>query len=147
LQVNLLKQKILNSSVVIFLFGELPEKRLRHMLVTKGQLVIWTTQSLALLASASFEEDSYGVVQKDLPAIITALLQLKQILDKLLKAGSYKKSYRNDRFDIKMKNALRSAVKRSLYRIAVTFGQYLNELPLSNDSLQQMQNFLKFKEG
>jgi hypothetical protein len=42
---------------------------------------------LSRLVASSFKEDCYGVVQKDLPAIITALFQLKQALDTLQKVG------------------------------------------------------------
>jgi nucleoporin NDC1 len=109
--------------------------------------VIWAIQGLSCLAAASFKEDRYGVVQKDLPAIITSLLQLKQALDRLQKVGNYKRSQKSEHYDVKMKAALRSAVKRSLYTISITFGDYVKELPLTKEVLQQIQQFLNFKEG
>lgn len=131
---------------ISFIFGELPDAKVRYHLA-QCQPVIWAVQGLSHLAAASLKEDSYGVVQKDLPAIITSLFQLKQALDKLQKMGNYKRSQRTEHHDIKMKAALRSAVKRSLYCICITFGDHVKELPLTKDILQQLQDFLTFREG
>lgn len=131
---------------ISFIFGELPDAKVRYHLA-QCQPVIWAVQGLSHMAAASFKEDSYGVVQKDLPAIITSLFQLKQALDKLQKIGNYKRSQKPEHHDIKMKAALRSAVKRSLYCICITFGDYVKELPLTKEVLQQLQDFLIFREG
>lgn len=131
---------------ISFIFGELPDAKVRYHLA-QCQPVIWAVQGLSHLAAASFKEDSYGVVQKDLPAIITSLFQLKQALDKLQKIGNYKRSQKTEHHDIKMKAALRSAVKRSLYCICITFGDHVKELPLTKEVLQQLQDFLIFREG
>lgn len=131
---------------IFFIFGELPDAKVRYHLA-QCQPVIWAVQGLSRLVASSFKEDCYGVVQKDLPAIITALFQLKQALDKLQKVGNYKRSQKVEHYDIRMKAALRSAVKRSLYCICVTFGDYVKELPLKKEVLQQLQNFLMFREG
>ncbi|KAJ9587601.1 hypothetical protein L9F63_018983 [Diploptera punctata] len=132
--------------VICFIFGEIPDAKVRYHLA-QAQPVIWAVQGLARLSAASFKEDSYGVVQKDLPEIITALLQLKLALDKLQKIGNYKKSQKMDDFELKMKSALRSAVKRSLYCICIEFGDYVKELKLSKDVHQQLQPYLLFREG
>jgi nucleoporin NDC1 len=128
------------------IFGEIPDAKMRYHLA-QSQPVIWAVQGLSCLAVASFKEDCYGVVQKDLPSIITYLFQLKQALDKPPKVGNYKRSQKIEHYDIKMKAALRSAVKRGLYGICVTFGDYVKELPLKKEILQQLQNFLMFREG
>lgn len=131
---------------IFFVFGELPDAKVRYHLA-QCQPVIWAIQGLSRLAASSFKEDHYGVVQKDLPAIITALFQLKQAMDKLQKIGNYKRSQKVEHYDMKMKAALQSAVKQSLYCICVTFGDYVKELPLRKDVLQQLHNFLMFREG
>jgi hypothetical protein len=131
---------------ISFIFGERPDAKVRYYLA-QCQPVIWAVQSLSHLAAASFREDRYGIVQKDLPAIITSLFQLKEALDKLQKIGNYKRSQKTEHHDIKMKAALRSAVKRSLYCISITFGNYVKELPLTKEVLQQLQDFLNFREG
>jgi nucleoporin NDC1 len=130
---------------ISFIFGELPDAKVRYYLA-QCQPVIWAVQGLSHLAAASFKEDRYGVVQKDLPAIITSLFQLKEALDKL-KIGNYKRSKKTEHHDIRMKAALRSAVKRSLYCICITFSDYVKELPLTKGVLQQLQDFLIFREG
>jgi nucleoporin NDC1 len=130
---------------ISFVFGELPDAKVRYLL-SQCQPVIWAVQGLCHLAASSFKEDCYGVVQKDLPGIITATFQLKQALDKLQKVGNYKRSQKVEHY-MKMKAALRSAVKRSLYCICVTFGDYVKELPLKKEVSQQLQNFLMFREG
>jgi nucleoporin NDC1 len=131
---------------ISFIFGELSDAKVKYYLA-QCQPVIWAVQSLSHLAAASFREDRYGVVQKDLPAIITSLFQLKEALDKLQKIGNYKRSQKAEHHDIKMKAALRSAVKRSLYCICITFGDCVKELPLPKEVLQQLQDFLSFREG
>jgi nucleoporin NDC1 len=131
---------------ISFIFGELPDAKVRYYLA-QCQPVIWAVQSLSHLAAASFKEDRYGVVQKDLPAIIISLFQLKEALDKLQKIGNYKRSQKTEHHDIKMKAALRSAVKRSLYCVCITFGDHVKELPLTKEVLQQLQDFLIFREG
>lgn len=131
---------------ISFVFGDLPDAKVRYHLA-QCQPVIWAIQGLSCLAAASFKEDRYGVVQKDLPAIITSLLQLKQALDRLQKVGNYKRSQKSEHYDMKMKAALRSAVKRSLYTISIAFGDYVKDLPLTKEVLQQIQHFLNFREG
>jgi nucleoporin NDC1 len=131
---------------ISFIFGDLPDAKVRYHLA-QCQPVIWAIQGLSCLAAASFKEDHYGVVQKDLPAIITSVLQLKQSLDRLQKVGNYKRSQKTEHHDMKMKAALRSAVKQSLYTVCVTFGEYVKDMSLSKEVLQQIQHFLNFREG
>ena len=131
---------------ISFIFGEIPDAKVRYYLA-QAQPIIWTVQGLSQLTAASIKEDTYGVVQKDLPEILTVLLQLKQALDKLQRIGNYKKSHKIDYFELKMKSALRSAVKRSLYCICIEFGDYVKELKLTKDVFQQLQPFLLFREG
>ncbi|XP_069692637.1 nucleoporin NDC1 [Periplaneta americana] len=130
---------------ICFAFGELPDAKVRFQLA-QAQPVVWAVQGLSRLAATSFSEDAYGVVQKDLPAIIAALLCLKQSVDRLQKAGNYKRVQRAEH-EARMKAALRSAVKRSLYCICIAFGDFVKELPLSKDALQQLHCFLAFREG
>lgn len=131
---------------ISFIFGDLPDAKVRYHLA-QCQPVIWAIQGLSCLAAASFKEDRYGVVQKDLPAIITSLLQLKQALDRLQKVGNYKRSQKYEHHNMKMKAALRSAVKRSLYTVCIAFGDYVKDLPLTKEVQQQIQHFLNFREG
>ncbi|RZC36408.1 Ndc1 Nup domain containing protein [Asbolus verrucosus] len=122
-----------------FLFGELPQVNIQKCL-GNGQLIVWASQGIAELASASLSEDKYGIVQKDLPVIITTLVQLKQSLDKLNKVPALtRKVAALDDFNYKMKNAVTAAVKHSLFNICLNFGEYFNDFPLSKDVLQYLQ--------
>ncbi|XP_068910657.1 nucleoporin NDC1 [Tenebrio molitor] len=121
-----------------FLFGELPQVNIQKCL-GNGQLIIWASQGISELAAASLTEDKYGIVQKDLPLIITTLVQLKQNLDKLNKVPSLsKKVAALDDFNYKMKNAVAAAVKHSLFNMCLIFGDYFKDFPLSKDVLQYL---------
>lgn len=116
-----------------FLFGELPQANIRKCLAN-GNLIIWASQGISGIITASIEEDKFGVVQKDLPAIITSLVQLKQSLDKLNKVPALtRKMVGYDDFNYKMKGAVTGAVKRSLFNICKGFESHLAEIPLAKD--------------
>lgn len=135
-----------NSKVVRYFFAEIPEYRI-NFLLAKGQPIIWAVQGLSYLVTASFDEDKYGVVQKDLPVIATTLITLKQNLDKLSKVSFVNRRIPQDeQVRVKLRNSLRSAVRRSLYNITNIFGPYLSQIPLSKDVQQQMLAFSTFRE-
>ena len=48
----------------------------------KSQLVIWAVEGLSNLISASVFEDRFGVVQKQLPKILSAMLNLQQTVER-----------------------------------------------------------------
>ena len=48
----------------------------------KSQLVIWAVEGLSNLISASVFEDRFGVVQKQLPKILAAMLNLQQTVER-----------------------------------------------------------------
>ncbi|VEN57167.1 unnamed protein product [Callosobruchus maculatus] len=148
--IDKIKQKVNNAinfmKILLginFLFGELPQANIQKCLAN-GYIVIWASQGISDLVCSSLLEDQYGIVQKDLPAIITTLVQLKQALDKLNKipALTRKMAGYND-FNFKMKNAVNYAVKRSLFNICRTFGKFLNDIPLSKDTVFYLQSLYK----
>ncbi|XP_044257898.1 nucleoporin NDC1 isoform X2 [Tribolium madens] len=126
-----------------FLFGELPQVNIQKCL-GNGQLIIWSSQGISELTAVSLVEDKYGIVQKDLPVIISTLVQLKQNLDKLNKVPSLsRKVAALDDFNYRMKNAITAAVKHSLFKICLNFGEYFGDVPLSKDVLHYLQiNFM-----
>ncbi|XP_028142327.1 nucleoporin Ndc1 [Diabrotica virgifera virgifera] len=114
-----------------FVFGELPQANIQKCLAN-GLIIIWTSQGISELTCAAMTEDRYGIVQKDIPALVSTLVDLKQNLDKLSKISALtKKIAGQDDFNYKMKVAVISAVQRSLFKICLTYKEYLNELPLS----------------
>lgn len=127
-----------------YLFGELPEANIQYCL-GNAQIIMWATQGLSSITIASLIEDRYGIVQKDLPAIITTLAELKNSLEKLNRVPTTsRKSVFNDG-NVKMKNAIIASVKRSLFGISHTFGQYLKDIPMSKEILQHLQLFVPQK--
>ncbi|XP_067002806.2 nucleoporin Ndc1 [Anabrus simplex] len=129
-----------------FFFGEIPDARLRYILSQSPQ-IIWAVQGISCLAATSLREDKYGVVIKDLPSVVLSLVNLKQTLEKIPKTGNYKRSQKNEQDETKIKIALKSAVKRGLYHICLTYGVSVMELELPRNVHSQLQLFLSFKEG
>ncbi|XP_028042268.1 nucleoporin NDC1 [Bombyx mandarina] len=144
---NILVQRIRQKPGISYLFGELTDTRLKFLLM-QAQPVMWTCEGLAFIAAASLKEDKYGVVQTDLPIVISTLINLKQNLDKLTKPGLVpRKHILNDSFALKMKSALLSSVKLSIYKIVITFSKYIHEIPLDPDVQIAIQPFLICKEA
>lgn len=145
-----LKQKIKDIVSVIkvvlginFLFGELPQANIQKFL-SNGYIIIWMSQGISELLCASLTEDRFGIAQKDLPGIITALVRLKQNLDKLNKVPALtRKIVGYEDFYFKMKAAVTVAVKRSLFNICMSFGKYFTDLPLKKDVLSYLQTNYK----
>ncbi|XP_056631509.1 nucleoporin NDC1 [Diorhabda sublineata] len=135
-----LKQKINNiinvTKVLLgidFMFGELPQANIQKCLAN-GLIIIWTTQGISDLVCAALTEDKYGIVQKDIPGIVTTIVQLKQNLDKLNKVSALTKKVAGyDDFNYKMKGAITTALIRSLFNICRTYRNYMSDFPLSKD--------------
>lgn len=144
---NVVIQKLCQKPGISYLFGEMTDTKLKYLLM-QSQPVIWTCEGLAFIAAASLNEDKFGVVQNDLPIVISTLITLKQNLDKLTKPGLIpKKHVLNDSLAIKMKTGLISSVKRSIYKIAITFSKFIHEIPLDPDIQIALQPFLLCKEA
>ncbi|KAK2587603.1 hypothetical protein KPH14_003730 [Odynerus spinipes] len=136
----------LSKPLIYYVFGEQEDTKLQYALF-KAQAVIWAAEAISSLSVVSIKEDSYGIVQKDLPIIINALLALKQSLDKLQKSNILtKKPQNSDRSVKQIFSSLRSASKRSLYRITVGFEDYIYDLALDITVMEQLQPFLNYKE-
>lgn len=138
--------EIYKKPYIAFFLAESPNSRINYLLC-QCRPVIWAVQSLAHLSAASLCEDQYGIVQRDLPDIIISIVSLKQVLDKLFKQNLIvKKSFATDPLEVQMKYLLRSSVKRSLYKLAVSFGPYIQKLRLPCEVDVQMNCIIEFKE-
>merc|ERR1719150_1916927 len=114
----------------------------------KSQIVIWAVEGMSNLVSASFDEDRYGVVQKDLPQVIEALLLLQQTVEKHRKGATA--TARKNRFetrDLQLKQELRVSLKSSLFRISVVFGEYLDSLAIAPELRSRLNNYQTFSEA
>lgn len=115
-----------------YLFGEIPQANIQKCL-SDVHLIIWSSQGLSELICASIREDQYGVVQKDLSNIISTLVRLSQVVDKLNKLPTLTKRVISDNLNIRTKNAISSSLRRSLFSICHTFKNYLCEIPLTKE--------------
>jgi len=133
-----LKSKPLLSA----LFHVTPEHGVRAVLC-RGQAACWAARALSHLAAASVAEDRFGVVQKDLPSILSALLEVEQTLvrTRSLSLG------RDSSPDLALRQELRAAVKAALYRIVVTFGEHILEVPLPAHLRAKVLSYQRFLEA
>lgn len=124
-----------------YLFGRLPLRNIQCCL-EDGQIIIWITQGLSNLAVASLKEDTFGIAHKDLPIILSTLVELKLSMEKLNRIPAFtRKAHTAEDFKIKMKAGINSAVKRSLYNICKHFGPYVHDIPIKKDLLQYLQPY------
>ncbi|CAH1107984.1 unnamed protein product [Psylliodes chrysocephalus] len=145
-----IKQNIFNfislTKVILgidFLFGELPEANIQKCLAN-GLIIVWTSQGITDLVCTAISEDTFGIIQKDIPVLITTLVQLKQNLDNLNKVPALTRKIAGyDDFNCRMKGAVTTAVKRSLFNVHRTYNNYLNDFPLSKEVSLYLQNIYK----
>ncbi|KAI4459148.1 hypothetical protein MML48_6g00001708 [Holotrichia oblita] len=138
---NALIAMIKSKFGINYLFGRLPVKNIQCCL-EDGQIIIWIIQGVSNLMIASLKEDSYGIAHKDLPTILSALVELKLSMEKLNRIPTFtRKTQIVDDFNIKMKTGINSAVKRSLYNICKHFRPYINDIPIKKDVLQYLQPY------
>lgn len=138
---------LLSKPVIFYFFGTQDNNKIKHLL-SNGQQIIWASEAISSLAVFSINEDSYGIAQKDVPRIIEVLLMLKQSLDNLHKMNLLmrKTSYDDDIKTRQMLTALRSADKRSIYKIIMAFKDYIDDLALEQNIKNQLQNFITCRE-
>ncbi|XP_053679414.1 nucleoporin Ndc1 [Anopheles nili] len=123
-----------------YFFVESKSAKSYYLLSVQAQLIMKVSQSLVAIASRSLDEDSYGVMQNDLPCLIHTLLELKKVIDKI---GSIDLDVRKvDRNYI----ALKGTIKRSLYRITTAFGPYIKHLVIDPEDMKALQSFISFRE-
>lgn len=135
-----LRNTLRNIPGIFYFFGEQKTAKTCYLLSSQSQQIVWISQALASLAAHSIKEDQFGVVQNDLPLIIRTLLQLKQVVDKV---GSIQLDVKKiDRNYV----ALKAATKRSLYRIANAFADYLNDIVLEPNDVKALQGFVNYRE-
>jgi len=129
-----------------YLFGEMTEARIRHLLIFQGLSVGCAAQTLSILAAASLTQDQYGIVQRDLPTILSTLIHLRCSLERV-PTQSHKRALRGEAREERFRRSLLASVKRGLFAICGTFGDLLMELPLSHDVLQQLGGFINYRES
>jgi nucleoporin NDC1 len=128
------------------LFKTLPHADILAAL-REAQEVIWAVDVLSRLVAKSITEDTYGVVQKDLPALLGSLLGLEQNLEKCRGVGQASRRVGAVHPDICLKQELRGAVRAAIYRIVVPFGDHLSAVPLSGEHTKKINSYQQFMEA
>lgn len=139
-KVEALNKRVQALPIVFYCFGEAENARLCFLLVQQSQQVVWTSLGLATIVAASLKEDNYGVVQNDIKRILKALLRLKGILDKISSINLGDKKIDRVYF------ALKSSIKRAVYKIVTVFSRYFDDLNMDADEIRSLQPFVFFKE-
>lgn len=137
---------LLSKPLINYVFGEQDENKIRYILFN-GQPVMWAAEAISSLSVFSLTEDHHGIVQKDIPTIINSLLSVKQALDKQQKSAILARRLQvEDKLIREIFTSLRSAIKRSLYRIVTNFEPYISDLCLEPVTIEQLQSFLNYRE-
>ncbi|KAG0379103.1 Nucleoporin NDC1 [Mortierella sp. AD032] len=132
----------------------IPEKEILRS-TDDFHLILWAFQSLARLVAASYNEDSYGLVQKDIPKVLESMLELLMTLESFLltEAGSakfrsnpYSAQINAQRLTIVRSYAILQALKTAIYQIVVTFRGQLGEFTLASAYANRLKHFVDFDE-
>jgi len=110
----------------------------------RAQTAIWAIDVITNVVAASVSEDRFGVVQKDLPAILGALLSLEQTL---IKTRSLSLGTSASQPDILLRQELRQTIKSGLYKVAISFGPHILEVPVASQFRGKMESYHKFLEA
>lgn len=145
--------------VIRWLLAELPDAANRQIFA-EAQPVMWAVQGLSGLVCASLTEDQFGVVQRHLPAVMAALLQLNVAVDKSGRAPLPKRLPSGGQYGgvgvvgggaaphhTRLRRGLRLSLRTALYTITDTFKDKITEVPLAPSLRSKMQSYLELMEG
>ncbi|NXO03168.1 NDC1 protein, partial [Rhinopomastus cyanomelas] len=144
---NYLSKRVL----IMYFFSKHPEASVQAVF-SDAQMHIWALEGLSHLVVASYTEDQFGVVQTTLPAILSTLLTLQEVVDRYFKLPHVSSkpprtpgtlvdtSYKTLRF------ALRASLRTALYRITTVFREHLNAVQVSAEHKRRLEQFLEYKE-
>ncbi|XP_071516167.1 nucleoporin NDC1 [Panulirus ornatus] len=131
-----------------YFLSDLPDATNRSIFA-EALPVIWAVQALGDLVAASFTEDKYGVVQKNIPDVLMAFTQLQKVVDSLSRVTIARRAGTGESVptELQLRKALRSAVRSALYIITTTFGTTVLEMQVSSECQGKLRSYLEFKEG
>lgn len=153
-RVDLKFQEIVESfkkkPIIHFLWGELPDAK-RRQNFAKAESVIQLIEGLSHFVAASFTEDKYGVVQKNLPDILSMLLDFQTVIElRGASSGIIPKRAEylcNSPADVQLKYRLKWAVKSSIYRLVARFQRHIMNVPLPAPQKQMLEQYLEWRVG
>lgn len=139
---NNLNLSFLSIKVINYLFATNETNRLAHLLTTRSSTIDLTINGLISLVEHSLTEDQYGVVQNDLPTIIRALLQLQNCLEQVIISFNVQSTSKP-----RMRcSALLCTVKRSLGKMATSFGEFLPDLLSDPSEMRAMSVYAHLRQ-
>ncbi|XP_033117095.1 nucleoporin NDC1-like isoform X2 [Anneissia japonica] len=141
-----------NFHVVVYLSKPFPDSE-QGMIFRESQLQQWALEGLSNLAVASYDEDTYGVVQQSLPEIISAMLALHVAMSKYSKLSQSPSSIhtksassRQDSAVHKLQAALQETLTTSIHRIVAKFRHHLKGVQLSTEDERRLSQFINYIE-
>ena len=136
-------RRYLESSLLSRYFHEPLRLSIYFSAYEDAGLYRWALVSLSELATAAYQEDKYGLVQRNLPAIISQLLTLSQKLETHKPPSALYSSHSAADYKIGELNILRAgvtaSVASSLHRISLTYRSHIYSLGLSSEQQLRLQ--------
>ncbi|KAJ1955518.1 hypothetical protein EC988_001840 [Linderina pennispora] len=112
------------------------------------QQQVWAVRSVMRLVEASLTEDSYGVVQGDLPGILATMLGYLSELECWVGQKQGPAVVRGEfvvQATERQAHAMIQVLRNVLYAFVVSFYDYLASLKLTPEVTQQLQAFVNFQ--
>ncbi|XP_071952357.1 nucleoporin NDC1-like isoform X2 [Antedon mediterranea] len=138
--------------IVVYLTNTFPDFD-QGMVFRESQLQQWALEGLSNLVVASYDEDTFGVVQQSLPDVISALFGLHSALCKYTKLNQRPTSIHTkstiseqDTAVYKLQNSVMEALKTAIHRIVARFGQHLKGIQLSTEDQRKLSQFFNYIE-
>ncbi|XP_071799757.1 nucleoporin NDC1-like [Asterias amurensis] len=138
-----------------YLLNPLPEA-MSQALFTDVQLHIWALEALSSLVTASYQEDTYGVVQGKLPEILVCMLAVQNALEKHFKLPTSLPKRNPSDFrpmrsgpihpNDRLRFDLRSTVMTSLYRVVAAFGPHLKNIAMAPEYKRKLGHLMDYKQ-
>ncbi|KAG7154565.1 Nucleoporin NDC1-like [Homarus americanus] len=131
-----------------YFLSDLPDATNRSIFA-EALPVIWAVQALGDLVTASFTEDKFGVVQRNIPDILMAFTQLQKVVDGLGRVTISRRPGTGEALpsELQLRKALRFSLRSALYTVTTTFGDTVLAMPVSAECQSKLQSYLQFKEG
>ncbi|KIO30299.1 hypothetical protein M407DRAFT_224661 [Tulasnella calospora MUT 4182] len=115
--------------------GEETTDRKIDMILPNLELDVWAIKALCNFTAASFAEDPYGIVQRDIPRILEALLLLKQALEESIA------EFQCDEFNERV-GPLRTAIGSGLHLVISTFHDRLSAFRFPPTIAKKLQDLI-----
>ncbi|KAJ8655807.1 hypothetical protein O0I10_008471 [Lichtheimia ornata] len=125
------------------------ERKIRQVF-SNYPIILYAVQALGSLTAASMKEDPYGLVQRDLGAVLDSLLSSVIDVETLVRSPppEYKKLPPGFKGDVMLMEPefILLALREAIYQIVTEFRDYLDHIRVSNKYLEKWQRFVEFKE-